>query len=497
MCSPVRQQILCVQGLTIEQVFDYYRVMVDTPGTTSPVPHACCVCGVDDGFGCEEVSVAELVVSMSGPAWPNELELLSLVDPAGLADPSAQLAYLERGDRVIAYVKSLQARALTAVAGEAPTGGYLSEVAVEHEVAVARRTSTYAAGRVIENARLLATTFPGFAQALRDGEVSEAHVNVLVERTRNVHDRDVLAAIADRVLGKAKRMTPGQIGKQVAKAVADLDPDAEARHRRAKDDRRVFTRPLEDGMGFLGMVDDHATVTAIAATLDADATRLRAERGGSAAIAAGNDEARMDACRADALATRVLGTVTADGGGSEATVTFTREPVPVLLNVVMDLDTLRAEHDRMALLDEAPIPAGVARELAEGAVGWRRMVTDPVDGHLLDAGTTVYLPQALRRYVLPRDGGCRSPVCSVTSPRRIQLDHAEEFPDGPSSAGNTGGLCGTDHQLKTARLVDIENSQPDGSCTWITGLGQRVEIPPRPYLHDPRDGTGPPDLPPF
>jgi hypothetical protein len=217
-------------------------------------------------------------------------------------------------------------------------------------------------------------------------------------------------------------------------------------------------------------------------------------RGGAAAVAAGNDDARIDPCRADALATRVLGRVAEADEGADEVVTFEREPVPVVLHLVMDLPTLRAERDRMALLDGAPVPAGIARELAEGAVAWRRMVTDPADGHLLDAGTAVYLPQPLRRYVLARDGGCRSPVCSVTSPRRVQLDHAVEFPDGPSSAANTGGVCATDHQLKTARLVDIVGSAADGSCTWVTALGQRVRVAPRPYLHD---GTGPPEQPPF
>jgi hypothetical protein len=282
----------------------------------------------------------------------------------------------------------------------------------------------------------------------------------------------------------------------------------------------VWTSPLDDGLGFLGMVDQYATIAAMAATIDADAARLRAGRGGAAAVVAGDEEARMGACRADALATRVLGTITpdsqeaADGGEAEATsgatVTFTREPVPVVLNVVIDLETLRGERDRMALLEGAPVPAGIARELAEGAIGWRRMVTDPVDGHLLDAGTTIYLPQPLRRYVLARDGECRSPVCTVTSPRRIQLDHAIEFPTGPSSAGNTGAVCSTDHQLKTAGVVDITDSRPDGSCTWTTNLGQHIPIPPRPYLHDPHDNpdaprraaptpgsTGPPDTPPF
>ena len=448
--------------------------------------------------------------ALPGPAGGLDLELLALVDPAGLGDDAARLDYVAVCDRVAAHAAWLAARALVAVAGERPSGSLRAEQGLEHEVAIARGISTYAAGRAIEAARLLAGPFGGFAAALRVGDVSEAHVNVLVEGTRNVVDEGVLVAVAERVLPKARCSTPGAFGKQVARAVSDLDPDAATRHRRAKSRRRVWTTPLADGMGFLGVIDDAATITAMAATLDADAAALKAARGGSAAVAAGDQDARMDPCRADALAARILGTVVerhttstgdsdtgetvADGCG--CTLTFTREPVPVVLHLVMDLDTLRGERDRMALLEGTPIPAQIAREYAEGAVAWRRMVTDPVHGHLLDYGTTSYLPGPLRRYVLPRDGGCRSPVCTVTSPRRIQLDHVEPYPAGPSSSANTGGLCGTDHQLKTEGHLTITDSRPDGSCTWTTALGQTRHIPPRPFLHDPHD-TGPPDPPPF
>ncbi len=57
-------------------------------------------------------------------------------------------------------------------------------------------------------------------------------------------------------LPKAKRMTPKQFGNQVAKAIADYDPDAASRYRRAREQRSVWTRELEDGMSYLGMVHD-------------------------------------------------------------------------------------------------------------------------------------------------------------------------------------------------------------------------------------------------
>jgi hypothetical protein len=87
--------------------------------------------------------------------------------------------------------------------------------------------------------------------------------------------------------------------------------------------------------------------------------------------------------------------------------------------------------------------------------------------------------------VFARDGGCRTPYCTVHAESRLQLDHAEEWPHGVSSAANCGAHCTTDHQLKTAGHADITDSKADGSCTWLTAWGQVIHVPPRPVLDDP------------
>jgi hypothetical protein len=441
----------------------------------------------------DDLSPDTWVEALAGPAHEADLLLLASIDPRTLVEPLTKLAYVQALDRISSLVASLRCDALVAVAGERSSGVYLSEVHVEHEVAVARRTSRYAAGRSVELARSLATSFPWFAAALREGLVSEAHCGVLVERTRPVVGDEVLARIERRLLPKARRLPVGEFAREVAKAVSVLDPDAAGRFRRARETRRVWSRPLDDGLGFLGVVDDWATISALQATVDHDARELRKARCGavdtsspSDANAAVDDDASLDSCRADALAARVLGRVDDDG-----TVSFDRSDVPVTVNVVIDLDTLRDERDGLVLVDGQPVPAQMGREIADGAKAWRRMVTDPVAGHLLDYGTTTYLPGPLRRYVLARDGECRAPGCSARSAVRLQLDHVVPFPAGPSAAHNSGAVCTTDHQLKTDGLVSIVDSRADGSCTWITGWGQRVEIPARPFLDDPAPPPAP------
>ena len=437
--------------------------------------------------GCEidPLTPDELVLGLTGPVHEMDLPALASIDPEDLETNKARLAYVTGLDRLAAFVAAKRAQVLVTLAGAEPSGDYLAEVAGEHEVAVARRCSRYAAGRDIDVARSLASTFTRFAAALLAGEISEGHCRTLVERTRDVVDPDVLAAIEARVLSKAKRLPVGRFGDEVVKAVVALDAQSVARHRRARESSRgVYSRPLPDGLGFLGVVDDWTTITTMRTTIDADAAVLRAERGGAAAIPE-DDDARLGSCRADALAARVLGEVAEDGSVTWAP----RESVQVNLDLVMDLETLRGEEDRLALLEGQPVPAEIARERAGTVRTWRRVVTDPVDGHLLDYGTRQYLPDALRRFVLARDGGCIAPDCSTRSPHRLQMDHVVPFPDGRSDVSNCDTKCVVCHQLKTGGHVT--GTDADGSRTWATAWGQTVRIPPRPFLHDPDVGPPP------
>lgn len=177
-----------------------------------------------------------------GPAGGLDLELLALVDPAGLGDDAARLDYVAVCDRVAAHAAWLAARALVAVAGERPSGSLRAEQGLEHEVAISWGISTYAAGRAIEAARLLAGPFGGFAAALRVGDVSEAHVNVLVEGPATWSTRGCWSRSRSGCCPRPGARPRGRSASG-SRAVSDLDPDAATRHRRAKSRRRVWTTP--------------------------------------------------------------------------------------------------------------------------------------------------------------------------------------------------------------------------------------------------------------
>ena len=434
------------------------------------------------------VSDDDLVADLAARVTAMDLALLDSIDPRSLSEDLNRVDYLRACDRFDALLAAKRQDAIVATVGATSSEAYLTEVHLEQELSTARRTSRYAAGKAIEVARALATTFPGFAEALRDGEVSEAHCKILVEKTRVVADESVLAEIERRVLPKAKRLAAGKFGAEVTRAIARLDRDAAERAKQARATRRVWSRQLEDGMGYLGVTHDWSTIQAMKETIDTSGRCLQVARGGSGAVAEGVEDASADSCRADAMAAIVLGETHDDGS-----ITWDRGQVAVTVNVVMDLDTLRGEADQIAIVDGQPVPGEVGREIASFAAWWRRLVTEPVDGHLLDYGTKTYLPEPLRRFVLARDGGCRNPGCTTRAASRMQMDHAEEFPTGASDTANCGALCTTCHQLKTAGYADITNSLADGSCDWTTAWGQTIHVPPRSVL--PTEPDPPPVVP--
>jgi hypothetical protein len=166
--------------------------------------------------------------------------------------------------------------------------------------------------------------------------------------------------------------------------------------------------------------------------------------------------------------------------------------------------TLLGLDDQPADLDGyGPIDAVRARALADGGI-WRRIVTDPTTGQVLDVGRQRYRPPAaLDELVRTRDGTCAAPGCTVPA-CGCDLDHTEEFhpqpgadPDAPlgrTDADNLGPLCHRHHRLKTDggfRLRQISS----GLFEWITPTGHR-------YLTRPGTGrahdatTDPHDAPP-
>lgn len=167
------------------------------------------------------------------------------------------------------------------------------------------------------------------------------------------------------------------------------------------------------------------------------------------------------------------------------------------VQVVVDLDTLRGAAEHPAeLAGYGPITAAQARAVAADAV-WRRLVTDPLSGVVLDVGRTTYRPPAgLADLVRARDGSCRFPGCRRAA-SGCELDHVVPFPEGPTSDANLALGCGRHHHLKHDSDWRVA-ALPDGGLEWTSPTGSSYRTYPRD--HRPLTGGRPPpgaDPPPF
>ena len=187
------------------------------------------------------------------------------------------------------------------------------------------------------------------------------------------------------------------------------------------------------------------------------------------------DVRSTDMKRADALTAIAAASLTA------SPVTPHRRPISI--NVTIDLPTLLGLAENPGqLAGYGAIPASVARELASDGK-WKRFITDPQTGNLLDYGRESYEPpQVLKDFLIARDRTCRFPGCR-RSAALSDLDHAKSWQEGGStSPENLGALCRRHHRLKTHDGWSVTSHQ-DGSCTWVSPLGKKFFTPAR-SIHD-------------
>jgi hypothetical protein len=354
---------------------------------------------------------------------------------------------------------------------------------VREELAAAVRLSPVTAQRRIDTARLLHGPLTRTHEALSWGEITPSQVTVIVEACRRLpgffqrDDAEVVAfaaataAFQDRVLPAAKRGSLSTTRAAARRAVLAIDAVGEARRRtNARCTRDAWVSDQEDGislfMAAMATEDAHAMLTQLNAHVyngDLDAS----------------DTATIGERRVQALTQLVL-------GGDSAGIS----PRRAHLDLVMDLPTFLALRDQSAagsveLRGAGQLSSDVVRDLLadpDVAVTIRRLVTDPLTGHLLDYGRRTYeVPQRLREFIIARDRTCRFPGCQRRADLS-QIDHAIPWDDGgQTNPANLGALCVRHHQLKTFAGWQITDSKPDGSCEWISPQGRRYDHDPPPF----------------
>jgi hypothetical protein len=343
------------------------------------------------------------------------------------------------------------------------------------EVGAALRLSGPQARTKLAYAEQLTNRLPATLAALADGQLTAAQVNVIARFSLELPD-ELLPGYQKRVLAHAEEQSVSNLARTAQRAVLALNPlSAEQKRQRAREDRHVRVAPSEHGMAWL---------TALLPAADAKAVYARLD--GAARLAPDTDPRSIDQLRADVLVNGVL-----HGIAGELPAEQGRQPG---INVTVSLDTLVGATEQPGWLDGyGPISAGYARELAQDPAGtWRRLITDPVTGQLLDYGTTRYRPpRQLADQVIERDAECTFPYCSHPA-RRSDLDHIVPFPQGRTSASNLHPLHRRHHNAKTEAGWRAVRDPVTGVTRWTSPQGRRYQTRPPERWPQPADALATP-----
>jgi len=449
------------------------------------------------------------------PAGIEVVRELWSIDPETL-DYAGRVDYLAALEKQSGWFNVWMQRAIVAVAGIEPSRADSMYSGVDdserEEIASALRMSGSTAQGRIDVARTLTQYLPGATAALAIGDISPAHANVIARESAQLIRQgvapEVLKLIEDEAIAHAEFHTPAQVANKVRSCIAMFAPEQfEAAAVEEKSTRKVSYYPSANGMAtivaFLPAPDAQTIMLAIdrlanktngvakekLRAYQAQAGhRMRANASAESESGLNNGAGNrfnltdfsadlmdpMDAHRADAItaiAAMFLET-------SEDLVMSHGRPVTV--NLTIDLPTLLGLAENPGQLSGyGAIPASVARELAADGK-WRKFITDPTTGNLLDFGRDSYIPpQALRDFLLARDKTCRFPGCR-RSGIKGEIDHAIPWEEGgETSPKNLGLLCKRHHQLKTHGGWKLESFE-DGSCEWTSPLGKKRFVPARP-----------------
>ncbi len=423
-------------------------------------------------------------------------ELVS-IDPFAL-DRAGRVDYLSALEKQTGWLQALMQNAIVAVAGDEPSKADSMWSGVDEiereEVATALRLSGNTAQIRIDVARTLTNHLPATCSALASGEISPAAATVIARESAEIIRKGIskekLREIEEKALAHSEFHTPAQVANKVRHLIALAAPEEfEESVKSAYECRRVNLYPEPNGM---------ATIVALLPAPDAQTIMLAIEKlarlnknetsesKASQSIQSENGESNLpsdnlslespttiDQFRADALtqlAKSFLQTTTDEGMNHRR---------PITLNLTMDLPTLLGISNNPAnLAGYGVIPASIARELAADGK-WRRFITDPISGALLDYGREIYEPpQVLVDFLLARDRTCRFPGCR--QPARVaDIDHAIAWDDGgKTSLENLGLLCRRHHRLKTHGDWKLQSFQ-DGSCEWTSPSGKKYFVPAR------------------
>jgi hypothetical protein len=335
------------------------------------------------------------------------------------------------------------------------------------EVAALFQMSERAARARLDLAVFLSTRLPRTLAAMQDGLLDEYRATKIADAVTLLSAEDA-AAVEAEIVPHLQDLNPAQLGRMLTRVIRRLDANAlQRRHEERMTRRRVDAYPTEDGCAALTVHGSAERIQLAEGRLDAIARQLK-----DSGHAGGRT---LDQLRSD-VALDLL-------AGKE----YEHAKVTVLLTLpattALGVDTKPGQ-----VAGYGDIPAQRALALAgQTDATWRRILTDPHTGRVVDVGRRRYVPPvALREHVRADHLTCTGPGCTRPA-HRCDLDHRRPFPAGPTSIENLHPACRRHHRAKTIggwRVI-----KQNKGLVWISRAGYHYRHQPEPIAE--------PEPPPF
>jgi hypothetical protein len=402
------------------------------------------------------------------------------------------------------------------------------EAAVE-QIAVVQSVPAWVAERSLNRAEALSTDLGEVLEALSEGRIGPEHVEVIADQALRITARAVAApdeadpaavetwfrtvAAEERAVKKSRNelgrkllqyaggRNPSALRAKAKRLLEKYDPESFTKRSRKAIDARFFrVDPGSDGMAYLTVALESPKAEAIYDRVHRQARVLKESADGESP-----EERTMDQLRTDVFGDHML--MGPRGSGLEnvhAQVTIT---VPAACLAGVDVDALPNGTQPAGTLPDSVIgigvgPGGAAERLLPpgtdlpsiqrlgpmdeesagilmaNAASWWRILTDPLNGAVIDWAHERYRPTpAQRRALAHRDHGCRTPGCNRPA-ARCEPDHTIEWQDGGTTdLANLALLCKRCHRLKSLGILSMEQL-PDGTIVVTTLWGTSRESAP-------------------
>ena len=407
------------------------------------------------------------------------------------------------------------------------------------EYSAAGRLSGGSVEYAFSDARFLDAEHPAVQEAFLRGAISAAHVREIIREgtvvRQAVHEgraeASTLPVYDAAALVVAEQESPARtraLARQIASSLAG--ETIVERHRRARAERTVTMRPLDDGLALLQVVlpehlahaifdrltrlaqqvistrsergvsvaegprlmpEEHvifgegdtfttdpsraaestpAAASPTAASTTVASTTVSSAAATSRALAAtAVDERGIDQVRADLLSDLLLASDPSAVSGTGL------DSIQARIQVTVAAGTLLGADDRPAELDGVgPLHPDIARDLAGRNGGWSRLFLDHAG---MVTATAAYAPTAaMRRHLQARDQHCRFPGCRMPV-HRCQTDHNHDHAKGgKTSIDNLSHFCMGHHSLKHPDIVEKHRWRArqltGGDIEWTSPLGR-------------------------